>query len=128
MDSLVEALAEWLDAKGYGSYTNDGDIRISEFPDSPKNCIVIKNTGGFPPGLDNTKDPTVQIMVRNERYLEAESLINNITNEIHDKYNYWLTDRLYILKSDCLGEPGEINTTFKGKIFSANFHFRAIFY
>jgi hypothetical protein len=63
------------------------NLFIGQEPAKPANCVTIKDTYGMPPdlGLANQgyERPSIQIRVRNSKFLTGWTLIHDIKNLLH---------------------------------------------
>jgi len=63
------------------------NLFIGREPTTPKNCVTIYDTPGFPPylGLTDTgyEYPSIQIRVRNTSYVDGWNMINDIMSCLH---------------------------------------------
>jgi len=75
------------------------NLFIGREPVTPKECVTIYDTPGFPPylGLTDTgyEYPSIQIRVRNTGYVNGWNLINNIKDALHGKSHETWNDTLY---------------------------------
>ena len=70
-------------------------------PTTPRDCVTIFDTPGFPPQLvnDNAKyeRPSIQIRVRNENYLDGWALIDDIKDLLHGRAQETWNNVLYTI-------------------------------
>jgi len=75
------------------------DLFVGREPATPRNCVTIFDTPGFPPGLTLDSKlyeyPSVQIRVRNISYLNAQSLASAIMISIHGRAKQTWNGTLY---------------------------------
>ena len=88
------------------------DLFIGSEPTSPKNCVTIYDTAGFPPylGLSTTgyEYPSIQIIVRNNDYMTGWSLANDIKDLLHGQANETWNSTLYTLIA-CVSGPAHLD-------------------
>jgi len=88
-------------------------------PDSPANCTTIYDTPGFKPESELEKGndiykPSIQIKVRNNSYVDAGTLINQIKDELHNITGQTVNGSLYI-HIQCSQEPFSLGKDVNGK-------------
>ena len=88
-------------------------------PDSPANCTTIYDTPGFKPEteLEKGRDiykPSIQVKVRNNSYVTAGALINQIKDELHNITNQTVNGSRYI-HIQCSQEPFSLGRDVNGK-------------
>jgi hypothetical protein len=78
------------------------DLFIGKEPSTPKNCVTIFDTSGFPPNLtmdgkdtSNYEYVAVQIRVRNTSYTNGWALIHNIMESLHGRAQETWSSTLY---------------------------------
>jgi len=77
------------------------DLFVGKEPARPQNCVTIRDTYGMPPQLTmegqgmGYEYPSVQILVRNQDYRTAETLIHDIMLSLHGRANETWNDTLY---------------------------------
>jgi len=75
------------------------DLFIGNEPSSPRNVVTIFDTPSFPPylGLNDVgyEYPSVQIRVRNQKYMDGMELIEEIKNSLHGRAQETWNDTLY---------------------------------
>jgi hypothetical protein len=75
------------------------NLFIGKEPTLPKNCITIFDTPGFAPmlGLDTQgyEYPSIQIRVRNTKYLDGWNIINGIKDALHGQAQIVIGTTLY---------------------------------
>jgi hypothetical protein len=118
---VIDEIADFLEDNITG-YTKGENIYKAFQPDTPNNCLVIRDTGGPPPDkYIPTADPTFQILVRNISYPAAQDIVDQIVTLLHQKAGVTLGDHYYY-SIFLLGEPGYIGKDEKNRYeFSANF-------
>jgi len=88
-------------------------------PDSPANCTTIYDTPGFKPEteLEKGRDiykPSIQVKVRNNGYVTAGALINQIKDKLHNITNQTVNGSRYI-HIQCSQEPFSLGRDVNGK-------------
>jgi hypothetical protein len=81
------------------------NLFIGKEPATPKNCVTIFDTPGFPDELlltgsengNSYQYPSVQIRVRNTNYLNGWDIIESIKNTLHGRANETWDDSLYLI-------------------------------
>jgi hypothetical protein len=101
---MLEAYGE---SSGLGLDYAD-DLHIGKEPDKPNNCVTIYDTPGYPPylGLTNVgyEYPSIQIRVRNNKYIDGWNMANDIKNVLHGRHHETWNGTLYTLIS-CSSGP-----------------------
>lgn len=103
---------------------NEKDIWIGQIPLEYNNCIVLIQTGGIQDntGTSNLRQPTIQVIVRNNSYIEAYTKSYDIHNVLHRTNNLEL-DNSNIMHIHNLQEPQEVEVDKKNRsVFSCNYH------
>jgi uncharacterized protein (DUF1919 family) len=103
---------------------NETDIWIGQIPLKYNNCIVLVQTGGIQDntGTSNLRQPTIQVIVRNNSYIEAYTKSYDIHNVLHRTNNLEL-DNSNIMHIHNLQEPQEVEVDEKNRsVFSCNYH------
>ena len=104
---MLTQLAEYLQAKGLGTYDDEGvtgNIFIARLPASPDNIISIYPTGGGQPDMKLGYDtPTIQIIIRAGNPVVAYNNAQAIYNELHGITNLWLTSEEDVWVVSCQG-------------------------
>ena len=95
---IVEMIEAYGDSSGI-DLTFATDLFIGQEPSTPKNCVTVYDTPGFPPslGLETTgyEYPSVQIRVRNTSYVGGWNLITSIKDALHGKSHETWNSTLY---------------------------------
>ena len=95
---IVEMIEAYGDSSGI-DLTFATNLFIGKEPSTPKNCVTVYDTPGFPPylGLDTIgyEYPSIQIRVRNTSYVTGWNLINSIKDALHGKSHETWNDTLY---------------------------------
>lgn len=124
--NFTKAVMDKLKELGYSNLYAD------YFSDTPINSIMVKKGSGISMmGSNKTgdKNPTFSIYVRNKSYEECERISEEIYEDLHDKYGFWLTDTIFVLESEGLNEPSSLGQDEDGYYrFTSNFHFQLISY
>lgn len=75
------------------------NLFIGKEPMTPRNCVTIFDTPGFPPylGLHTVgyEYPSIQIRVRNSSYVVGWALANDIKDLLHGKHSETWNGTLY---------------------------------
>ena len=75
------------------------NLFIGAEPDTPDNCVTIFDTGGYPPALGLVNQgyeyPSIQIRVRNRKYVDGWNIIEGIKNALHGQAQETWNDTLY---------------------------------
>lgn len=128
MRLLIEEIAEYLDAMGYGSYNPvaaGGSIFLNVYPERPDDLVYIRNTTGLDSDLRFKTDILgIQIICRGNENLGTYKKAKTIFDLLHG-YNdsAFVANGLYV--ESCLGGnsgPTPIGTDSQGRNeFSMNF-------
>ena len=98
MNATSIDIKDVLVAAGIGTF--GGNIFIGSQPDTPDQCIVLYDTGGFPPESGYKYDrPTIQISIRGEvgGYADAYAKAQLIKDTLHNwKSESWNVLTRYI--------------------------------
>lgn len=103
---------------------NEKDIWVGQIPIKYNNCIVLVQTGGIQDntGTSNLRQPTIQVIVRNNSYITAYETSYEIHNVLHRTNNLEL-DNSNIMHIHNLQEPQEVEVDNKNRsVFSCNYH------
>ncbi len=84
-------IAEIIEAHGESSgfdLTYATNLFIGKEPSTPKDCVTIFDTSGYPPYLSISGEtgyeyPSVQIRVRSTKYTTGWNLLNDIKDALH---------------------------------------------
>jgi hypothetical protein len=99
------------------------NIKVGTMPSNPVECFIIYHTGGYPPQNDMTADPTIQITIRHGKYSKCQENAMLIHNLLKEKYTFFLSTNIWIVKIEALGEPQQIGTDENGNyLFTSNYH------
>lgn len=109
MNSASEDIKDMLDGESSLGLTYGTDLFIGKEPSTPDNCVTIFDTPSFPPM--RAVDPTVkyyyssvQIRVRNKRYLDGYAVARNIFDSLHNRAQEMWNGTLYTV-IQAAGEP-----------------------
>lgn len=122
----IKAILEaYGDSSGTGLSFGD-NLFIGLEPDKPDNCVTIFDTGGYPPYLGLTdigyEYPSIQIRVRNLRYIDGWSVIENIKLVLHGVAQQTWNGTLYSVIY-CVNGPALLDYDEKGRVrFVINFN------
>jgi hypothetical protein len=87
------------DSSGAFELTFGVDLFIGKEPAIPKNCVTIFDTPGFAPALGLTTQgyeyPSIQIRVRNTKYINGWNLIEDIKTALHGLAQQTVNGTLY---------------------------------
>ena len=87
------------DSSGAFDLTFGTDLFIGKEPATPKNCVTIFDTSGMPPALGLTTQgyeyPSIQIRVRNTKYINGWNLIEDIKTHLHGLAQQTVNGTLY---------------------------------
>jgi hypothetical protein len=112
----------WLSTAGVGTFGTD--LFIGKEPSSPDNCVSVKDTGGFPPERHANYRPTVQVLVRNNGYLDGYAKAAAVYTALHEKTNTSVSTTRY-LHVLAMGEIIYVGQDEAGRcLFSLNFEIR----
>jgi len=91
-----------VDEDNLGTLSNltfGSTLFIGREPNKPDNCVTIFDTGAWPPSLGLTSKgyeyPTIQIRVRNLRYIDGWTIIEEIKNVLHGLAQQTMNGTLY---------------------------------
>jgi hypothetical protein len=109
MNATSVDISDILEAETALGLTLGTNLFIGREPVTPSDCVTIFDTPGYAPQLtlDGANDyyfPSIQIRVRNTKYLDAESLIHNIMVSLHGRNHETWNSTLYTLIK-CTTEP-----------------------
>lgn len=113
MNSVATDVKDMLVAESLGLVfaTN---LFIGTEPTEPDNCVTVFDTPGAAPqmtlegGNDNYYYPAIQIRVRNNDYLNAWSLMNDIRDALHGRANETWNSTFYTVIS-CSADPSMLD-------------------
>lgn len=97
-------LEDYGDSSGFDEdiyfYGDDLNVFLNTEPTTPRNCVTIYDTEGFPPYLSLAGEtgyeyPSVQIRIRNSDQIKAWSLIEKIKNSLHGRHQETWNGTLY---------------------------------
>lgn len=114
MNSVSEDIKEFLLSYGESSGLDlVGDpIYIGDEPTSPINCITIFDSGGYPPDLglmiQGYERPSMQIRVRNKKYLDGIHLAQRIKDALHGQAQITIGGTLYSV-IQCTSGPAHLD-------------------
>ena len=87
------------DSSGTLNLTYGVDLFIGKEPATPINCVTIFDTPGFAPALglitQGYEYPSVQIRVRNKKYITGWNIIEEIKNSLHGLSQETINGTLY---------------------------------
>jgi len=104
----IDDIAQYLEDNSIGTVATD--IYKAYLPDSPDDCVVIYNTGGFEPDIYlPTADPTFQIYVRSTDYTTGKDKVDAIVALLHRQANkQFVTSGNYFYFLTLMSEPVHI--------------------
>lgn len=74
---LIDEIAQLAEDEGLG--TVDDDIFIGNLPHDTDDCIMFRETSGFPPDMYvPLREPTFQCIVRNRSYNAGREIAENV--------------------------------------------------
>lgn len=92
---MLNDIAAQLATAGLG--TVGTDIFIGRMPETPDECIAVRQAGGDPPAIEwNGEYPVVQVHVRSTTINAAEALANDVYLALHKLTNTTINSHLYI--------------------------------
>ena len=102
------------------------NLFVGREPEAPDNCVTIFDTPGYPPALGLTNQgyeyPSIQIRVRNRKYVDGWSIIEGIKNALHGIAQETWNGTLYSLIY-CSNGPALLDWDDKGRVrFIINFN------
>ena len=118
--TLLTDIANYIDAQT--SLTQGEDLFIGTLPANVDNCVGIFQSGGVEPTtyLGIIK-PTIQVLVRNTNYEDAQKQAYQIYDLMHQIYNRTLGGT-YIFTIFALQEPTDIGEDETGRaVFTGNY-------
>ena len=97
---MLEGAGDSSGIGGTGAMVFGIDLFIAREPVKPDNCITIFDTPGFPPwlGLDGETGyeyPSIQVRIRNKKYIDGWNLIEEIKNSLHGRHQETWNGTLY---------------------------------
>ena len=106
---IVDMLEQYGDSSGFDlSLSFGNNLHISREPSKPINCVTIFDVEGYPPELNLTTQgyeyPSIQIRVRNTKYLDAMNLAQKIKDALHGRSHETWNSALYTVIY-ALGNP-----------------------
>jgi Bacteriophage minor capsid protein len=122
---IVSILEAYGDSSGSG-LTFGKNLYIGSEPVSPRNCVTIYDTTGEPPYLGlggevGYEYPSIQVRVRNEKYLPGWNLLNEIITILHGLHQEVWNGTLYSVIS-ATGGPAPLERDVNGNsILVVNF-------
>jgi hypothetical protein len=118
--TLLTDITNYIDTNT--NLTQGEDLFIGTLPANVDNCVGIFQSGGVEPTtyLDIIK-PTIQILVRNTNYEDAQKQAYEIYDLMHQIYNRTLGGT-YIFTIFALQEPTDIGEDETGRaVFTGNY-------
>lgn len=122
-------IKDLLEAESSFGLTFATNLFIGSEPQQPDNCVTIYDTPGYPPelaleGAVQYFYPSIQIRVRNNSYLDAYDMINDIKTYLHGMNNFTVNGTDYDL-IECSIEPHLLEWDKTGRsIFVITFNLR----
>ena len=117
MNTPSQDIKSILEAAGL-SLVFSTNLFIGLEPATPSNCTTIYDTPGSKPDStfdkENIYNPSIQIKVRNNSYVAAGILINQIKDVLHNITNEIWNGATYIL-IQCSQEPFSLGPDVNGK-------------
>jgi len=99
MNNSAEDIKDMLVAESDLGLTFATNLFIGKEEKTPRNCVTIFDTTGYPPDLGLTNQgyerPSVQIRVRNADYTTGWNLIEEIKTSLHGRAQETWNDTLY---------------------------------
>jgi hypothetical protein len=99
MNASSVDIADMLEAEVILGLTHAFNLHIGKEPAKPDNCITVFDTPGYPPALGLKEQgyeyPSVQIRVRNRKYMEGWQTIQDIMSLLHGKSQQEASGTLY---------------------------------
>jgi len=113
------------DSSGFG-FIYGSDLFIGTEPTMPKDCVTIFDTPGFAPYLGLTSKgyeyPSIQVRVRNKKYIDGWNLIENIKDSLHGRSHETWNGTLYTIIY-CTSGPALLDRDDNGNFrFICNFN------
>ena len=107
MNSSSEDIKDMLEAESSLGLTFGTNLFIGREPPKPNNCVTIFDTMGRSPQLTFNKEeyyeyPSIQIRVRNNKYDEGWTEINDIMLALHGRAHETWNGTVYSL-IQCIG-------------------------
>lgn len=78
-------------------YTFGTNLFITGLPETPNNCIAIRDTGGDEPYQEFNWNRSIQILIRNTNYSNGWDKAVELMELLHDRTNETVNDSRYIL-------------------------------
>ena len=99
MNNSAEDVKDMLVAVSALGLTFATNLFIAKEEKTPRNCVTIFDTTGYPPDLGLTNQgyerPSIQIRVRNGNYTTGWNLIEEIKTSLHGRAQEEWNDTLY---------------------------------
>lgn len=99
MNSSAIDIADMLEAEVTLMLTHAINLHIGKEPAKPDNCVTVFDTPGYPPALGLIEQgyeyPSVQIRVRNRKYMDGWAIIQDIKSLLHGKAQQEASGTLY---------------------------------
>lgn len=129
MDSLADKLVDYILGLDNTTLT-EGELFVGERPSQPTNCITFYDAPGFSNAeRDTTIRPSVQVIVRNEGYIDGFSKSYEVYDLLRQKYAFWLIeDSIWAVRVEPQNEPGFVGKEEDNFMFSANFNLWVKYY
>lgn len=98
MNSSAEDLKDYLDGISSLALTFKTNLFVARMPDTPDQCVVLYDSGGFAPYSNDYQRPTVQIRTRGAQggYQTIYDLTKAIWDELHELANQTINLTRYI--------------------------------
>lgn len=115
---VVDMLEAYGDSSGFDlSLMYADNLHVGMEPAQPPNCVTIFDVEGYSPDLNlNTQGyerPSIQIRVRNKKYLTAMSLAQDIKDALHGRSHETWNGALYTVIY-AVGNPALLDYDDKG--------------
>lgn len=99
MNAPSEDIKDMLEADSSIALELGTDLFVGKEPATPRNCVTIFDTIGYPPSLGLTDQgyeyPSIHIRVRNKDYRVGWALIHSIKDSLHGRSHQTWNGALY---------------------------------
>ncbi len=123
--SLIKNISQYLEDNGIG--TEATDIFSYLMPAEVNNCIMLDEAGGLEPDKYlPTKDPTIDIKVRNSNPDNGKAKIEAIKDLLHQKQEFIPeAGGVEVMICQCIVEPFHLGTDENERhLFTSTFYFK----
>lgn len=122
---LIDDVAQHLHNQGIASLGST--LFKGYLPPTPDVCMSVLDTGGMTPSIDiPTKEPTFQVFIRSDNYVNGKTKLDAVREALHQQKSTQLVpDGTYFFFIFAISEGGHLGRNDEGlDEFSINFRCR----